>query len=179
MTNHSVHIDPHAPHWYAVRTKYKTEKLVCDNLTKKGIEAYIPLLKQTKRYNRKVVHRKIPLIHCYVFVKISEAQKVTVLQSEYVFSFLSLGGKKVPIPEQEIDLMKRVVGEFEGKISASPAQWETGSTVEVISGSLTGMKGRLIGKAGKKQFVVELTSLAYELNIEIDQNMLRLVKKAA
>lgn len=165
--------------WYAIYTKYKTEKYVIDHLERKGIEAYIPLLSVTKKYKSKIKKMRIPLFNCYVFVRISADERVRVLETEYVYKFIKQTNKEEAIPEEEINTLKRVVGEFEGVISANPIEWKTGQPVEVIGGSLTGIKGKLIKKSGKNNFVVELTTVGYELQIEIAESQLRLLDKVA
>ncbi len=165
--------------WFAIYTKVKTEKYVVDHLTKKGIEAYIPLLSVTKKYKSKVKKLKIPLFNSYVFVKISRDERVRVLETEYVYKFVKQTNKEESIPEEEINILKRVVGEFEGDIAASTIEWQEGQSVEVIGGSLTGIKGKVVKKASKNNFVVELTSIGFELQIEIAESQLRRLDKVA
>ena len=158
--------------WFAVYTRFKSEKYILDKLTKKGIEAYVPLLKYTKRYERKIKHVEIPLISCYVFVRISESDYVKVLQTEHVVRFLKLHGQLISIPEDEMELMKRVVGEnvvekaHEGKLSK-------GTEVEVIGGNLTGLKGKIIKQQNKKFFVVALDNIGYSLELNIAKEFLQ------
>jgi len=159
--------------WFALHTKFKTEKYVAEQLRKKGFEAYVPVIKVTKRYSKKIKKLELPLISCYVFIRMDTKDKGRVLETEYVYRFVSQTGKEEPIQDDEMDMMKRVVGEFDGEIKSKNLSFLIGEEVEVISGSLTGIKGKLIEKSGKQSFVVELTSVGYELHIEMDKNILR------
>jgi transcription antitermination factor NusG len=165
--------------WYAIKTKFKTEKFVVDQITKKGIEAYIPLIHITKRYSKKIKKLKLPLINNYAFVKITEQDRLSVLQTEYVFNFVGMNGKMECIPDHEINLLKQIVGEFEEKVSISAIEWQIGEDVEIISGSLTGIRGKLVKKAGKNNFVVELTSIGIELQMEIEIKFLKKISLVA
>lgn len=158
--------------WYAIHTKFKCEKYVARQLRAKGLDAYVPLLKRTKQYVRKVKTYEIPLITCYVFVRMDYDDRVSVLETPYVHGFLSIGGHVTAIPDQEIELMKRVVGEI-GEVSATPIAWEDGDPVEVISGNLTGLTGKIVSRKGKRDFLVELETLGYQLNVRIDESLLR------
>jgi hypothetical protein len=40
------------PRWFAVRTRARCEKFVQRSLAKKGIHAYVPLLRVLRRYTR-------------------------------------------------------------------------------------------------------------------------------
>ena len=165
--------------WFAVKTKFKTEKFVVNQLSKKNIEAYVPLIKSTKRYGRKIKKLEIPLINCYAFVYTSLENKTKVLETEYVYSFVGQTGRIESIPQHEIDLLKRVVGEFEGSLDVNPIDWIPGTEVEIISGSLTGLTGKMVSRSGKSNFIIELTSLGVQLQMEIDKKLLRKLPKVA
>ncbi|HLF65178.1 MAG TPA: UpxY family transcription antiterminator [Saprospiraceae bacterium] len=160
--------------WYAITTKFKCEKYVTAVLQRKGLEAYVPLLRKTKRYTRKIKTYEIPMISCYAFVKISPADKVSVLEVPYVHNFVRFEGKIVPVPEHEMQMMRRVVGEI-SEVIAEPRYWMQGDKVEVIAGNLTGIQGTLIVQNGKHEFIIELETLGYQLRMVVDRSVLRRV----
>ena len=159
--------------WYAVKTRYKCEKYVAAALRRKGVEVYVPLLKRTKRYTRKIKHYEIPLISCYIFVYMDLSQRIRVLETVHVVEFVGFDGYICPIPQTEIDTMRQVVGEIQ-EVDAQPlGAFSNGAEVEVIMGQLTGLRGRLVTMHGKDDFIVELNSLGYELRMTIDRRLLR------
>ena len=176
MTNlqHENHLHPSDPKWFAVYTRSKSEKVVKRLLSNKDIECYLPLQKVTRRYVRKIKTHEIPLISCYIFVKITKGQYVPVLETENVVKFIRFAKNLIAIPEEEMDLLKLVVGEGEN-VEAHLGQFIEGDTVEVVGGKLTGIRGRLVEKQGKKQMVVELESVGYSLKMNIDISLLRKV----
>jgi transcription antitermination factor NusG len=159
--------------WFAVYTKYKCEKYVADHLKKKNIEVYLPLMSKTLRYSRKIKHIELPLINCYVFVCIDKKQYIPTLETEYVMKFLRQGKDLLSIPESEMDMLKRVAGDVEDVIPVSEMVYDMGEEVEVVSGQLAGMIGRIVSKAGKKSFVVELNTIGFQFRINIDLKLLR------
>ena len=161
--------------WFAVYTKYKCEKYVAESLTKKQIDAYVPILTKTKRYSRKIKHYTVPLINCYVFVNILKEDYIKTLETEYVMKFLRNGQDLLAIPEIEIDTLKRVVGQDIEVKESIRSDWYLGEEVEVISGQLAGMRGRIVSKEGKRSFVIDLETIGYQLRIKIDFNLLRSV----
>jgi len=166
------------PQWYAVHTKYKCEKHVVNALQKKAIDAYTPVLQVTKEYTRKIVKRDLPLINCYAFVKVTSDQFAKVLQTEYVFSFLKIGKEMIAVKQDEIDLLKRITGEY-NEVKAEEIEYKEGVEVEIIAGNLTGVKGILLEKKSKHNFLVELRSLSYQLKINVDPDHLRLIRKVS
>ncbi len=154
--------------WFAVYTKYKCEKFVAAQLAKKNIQSYVPLVAKTRRYNRKIKHYEVPLINCYVFVKIKKSDYLRTLETEFVMKFLKNGNDLMAIPENEIQVLKRVSGQAEESFENVPDFFNEGQDVIVTSGQLTGMKGKIINRAGKKSFVVELETIGYHLRVNID-----------
>jgi len=162
--------------WFAIYTKYKCEKYVADLLGKKGIASYVPLIEKTKRYSSGIKRHSVPLINCYVFVEITKEQYVNVLETEYVLGFLKQRKNLISIPEQEIDILRLVVGEIED-IESENLTLQRGDRVEVVSGQLTGIQGELIDKEGSKRFVVALTTVGMQLSMTIDKSKLKLIKR--
>jgi len=164
--------------WFAIHTKYKCEKYVADQLGKKGIAAYVPIITKVKVYKSRTKKHDIPLINCYVFVKIKKSEYIKVLETEYVMSFLKIRKNLVHIPEEEIDLLKVIVGEVEN-VESTHISYEKGDEVEIIGGNLTGVQGILVLKEGKNKFVVQLTTIGLQLMMTIDRSNLRLIKRRA
>ncbi len=160
------------PRWFAVYVKYKREKLVRDRLEEKGIEVYLPLKKYVRRYTRKIREVEIPLISCYIFTKITKKQYLSVLKTPDVVNFVRLSNQLIFIPENEIQLMKRIMGEGMD-IEAEPNSYLVGDKVEIIGGNLTGIQGILLEKDKNKNFLIELTQTGYSLRLQIDQKLLR------
>lgn len=171
LTRYENHLDEHEARWFAVYTKYKREKLVLKRLTEKGIQAYLPLQKFTRRWTRKVREVELPLISCYIFVKITKQDYVRVLETPDTVQFVKFSKNLLAIPNTEINILRRVVGEGL-EVDAQPNSYNVGDEVEVIGGNLTGLRGKLIKKDNTKNFLVELNNLGYTLRMYIDPNLL-------
>lgn len=172
ISNRINHLDDKEPKWFAIKTKFKSEKYVVGNLLRKGVEAYIPIQTVTKKYVRKIKTYDKPLMNCYAFVRITLDQYVKVLETEHVYAFIKQGNDLVSIPDQEINLLRKVVGEAEA-ISAIPILYEAGQSVEIIGGSLTGVKGTLINKKSKRIFVIALDHMGMQLEIEVNKTLIQ------
>lgn len=164
--------------WFAVYTKYKCEKYVSEQLQKRKILAYVPVITRTRKYERKIKRYDVPLINCYVFVHIIKSEYLPVLETEYVMKFLKQGKDLLAIPDHEIQILKRVTGDFNHVELIENAAFEEGEEVEVIAGHLTGVRGKVISKLGKKSFLVELKTLGFQLMVNVDIKLLRPVKIA-
>lgn len=164
------------PLWFATYVKYKREKLVHQRLTEKGIRSYLPLQSFTRHYTRKVKTVELPLISCYVFTHITKKEYIKVLQTADVVDFIRFSGKAIPIPEIEMKLLQRVVGE-KMDLEVEPNSYRIGDEVEIIGGDLTGVKGILLEQENKKNFIIELNHIGYSLRMQVDPALLKKVKK--
>lgn len=173
--DHENHLHNTESRWFAVYTRYKSEKVVERLLSQKKIECYLPLQKVTRRYTRKIKTHDIPLISCYIFVKITKHEYVPVLETENVVKFIRFAKNLLSIPEAEIAILKRITGEGEFEVAAEPGIFHEGDEVEIIGGKLTGIRGRLVEKQGKKHMVVELENVGYSLRMDVDISLLRKV----
>lgn len=158
--------------WFAIYTRYKREKIVLKALQTLGVEAYLPLQKVTRVYTRKVKKLEIPLINCYLFVKIVKANYIPVLEIPEVVRFVRVHKSLIAIPEVEINILRRVAGELDA-VESEPLGYRPGDQVEIIGGNLTGIKGKLVHIQAKDKVVVDLDTIGYSLIMEIDTKWLR------
>ncbi|MCP3930972.1 MAG: UpxY family transcription antiterminator [Bacteroidetes bacterium] len=168
------HLDATERKWFAVYTRYKREKLVFKRLQEEGIEVYLPLQTVTRRYTRKVKTLELPLISCYIFVKILKSEYIPVLDTQDVVSFIKFSNNLISIPEEEMDVMRMIVGEGI-EVEAEPLKFQEGDVVEIISGNLTGIRGKLVESKGRRNMVVELNKLGLLFRMNVPINMLRKV----
>lgn len=163
--------------WFAIYTRYKSEKLVAKTLEEKGIEAYTPIQTKVRRYTRKIKRVELPLISCYAFVKITADRSLEVLQTDNVLHFVKFAGEMIPIPEAEIALLKRITGEnVPVEAYAGTSFFQKGDWVEIESGNLAGVKGQLIQIENKKKLLVQLESVGYSLQVEVNPALLRKIE---
>jgi len=168
------HLDAEIPKWFAVYTKYKREKVIKKELDRQDVTAYLPIQKITRIYasKRKVV--ELPLISCYIFVKITKSEYLRVLQAEGVVNFVRIAKNLISIPEREIEIMKQIVGEGI-PVTAEPSRLQKGDLVEIVGGNLTGLKGTLVDNHGEKEVIINLESMGYSLRMTLDSKYLQKV----
>jgi len=177
-THYENHLDEILPKWFAIYTPYKREKMAASELKKAGIQVYLPIQTVTRQYVRKVKKVELPLINQYLFVKITANQYAQVYQCPYVMNFVKFSKNLISIPEEEIDLIKRILGEAE-TVQLENMPLQKGDEVEVIGGNLTGLKGTLIEKENSQFINVRLTNIGVSLNVSIAAHLLRPIKFSA
>lgn len=162
-----------AARWFAIRTRAKSEKAVQRRLTQKGITAYVPLQEFVRRYERKTRKVLLPLIAGYVFVHLVKSQYLSVLETENVAGFVKNGPDLLAIPDEEIDLLRRVALEKGLEVEAIAGRFSEGDWVEIAVGTLAGLRGRLVKVEDKRRVQLELAQLGYSLLIHVESAVLR------
>ncbi len=168
-------LDEVEPRWFAVNTRFKSEKAVGRALEKKGISYFIPVQKVVKKYSRKIREYEKPLLNCYAFVQITVADYVAVLETEHVNGFVRPSRELMDISEKELEILRRISGDAIEAV-CEPGNWQSGELVEIASGNLAGLRGHIDERTGKREFVVNLETLGHVLKLQVDAALLRKVE---
>ena len=160
--------------WYAIYVKSRTEKKVATEFEIDGFDYYLPLVKKLKQWSDRKKWIEEPLFRSYIFVHIDQKQYYPVLQTPNVVKYVSFENKAVPIRNEQIEAVKYFLNEKDPE-NIDQQVWEEGQKVEVISGSLAGLKGELIEVRGKKKVKVEIEVVGKTLIIQIPKSKLQFI----
>lgn len=161
--------------WYAVYTRPRHEKKVLSNLQKKGIESYLPLIKQYHQWSDRKKWVEEPLIRGYVFVNIPLKYSLYVLETYGIVRFVMFKREYASIPNFQIEALKRTI-DSKYPIEARP-YLKVGQIVEVVEGSLKGIIGRIQRIENDNKFVISLDAIQSAFSVQIDPSLLRLASE--
>lgn len=153
--------------WYALWTRSRHEVVVREQLTRKGIEAFLPTIGKWSRWKDRRKKIEWPLFPGYCFARFTREEALSVLTCMGVVTIVSFNGKPAPIANEEVTGLRRVV-ETEMVYDPCPLTRE-GTIVEVISGPLKGIVGRLVSKDAQHAGVmlaVELINQAVRVRVD-------------
>ncbi|MCK4662494.1 MAG: UpxY family transcription antiterminator [Bacteroidales bacterium] len=159
-------------YWFAIYTKPRAEKKTYSKLTNKGIETYLPLQKTLKQWSDRKKWVEEPLFRSYIFVKVVEKEYLEVLKTNGVVYFVSFERKKVPVPDSQIQAIKRLLSN-EIEFEVTTEKYDINDSVEIIYGSLKGIQGTLIEYRGKRKVLIKVDSISQGLLIDIPLVSLR------
>jgi len=142
--------------WYAVYTAPRAEKKVSERFFQMGIEHYLPLQKQKRKWTDRIKEVIVPVVNGYVFVKVSnlDFRKVTAVYG--AIAFVREGGQPVPIPESQMVRLKMMVDASDEPVEFCVENFEHGETIRIIRGPLEGLIGELVEVKGKHKVLVRL-----------------------
>ena len=155
------------PHWYAVRTRSRHEKLVAKQLQNQGIESFLPVVTQTHNWSDRRKQVEMPLFSGYAFLRMihSPDDRVRVLRTQGVVSFVGVQGTGTPIPDHQIEYIKTLV--------ASRIPYEerpflrVGQRVRVRGGALDGVQGILVAENGDRSLVISIEPIQRSLYVRV------------
>ncbi len=162
--------------WYALYTNSRAEKRVSDRINEMGIETFLPLQKTLRQWSDRKKLIEKPLISSYVFVKAVPKEFFPIRSTDGVVKFIMIQGKPVAIPEAQITNLRILCGS-DANVQVSTDVYEEGDKVEVIVGSLTGLRGELIRVGRKHKVVIRIIQPGMNLTVDIKANAIRKLEK--
>jgi transcriptional antiterminator RfaH len=160
-----------AARWYAAYTRSRAEKKVLLELRKQGIEAYLPLQKRLRQWSDRRKWVEEPLLRCYIFVKIDKKDYYRVLNTIGVVRYITFEGKAVPIPEKQIDVLRKVVA-TEADVEVTTDRFAPGDKVKVAGGPLLGLEGEMVDYRGSRRVMVRFEQLGQHILVSIPAGFL-------
>ncbi|HEX4566357.1 MAG TPA: UpxY family transcription antiterminator [Vicinamibacterales bacterium] len=156
----------HEPAWYAVWTRSRHEQVVRDQLERKGLEAFLPTVPKWSRWKDRKKKIDWPLFPGYCFARFNPDERLPVLKCSGVVNIVSFDGDIVPIPEHEIEGIRRLV---ESDLQFDPCPMiREGMMVEVTHGPLKGVIGRLTRKGAHARLVLSVDLIGQAVSVEVD-----------
>ena len=156
------------PRWYALRTRSRHEKLVRQQLSKKGIEQLLPTVTRLSQWKDRKKEIEVPLFAGYCFARFRWTERLPVLQVPGVVNAVGGGSQPEPIPEEQIQSLKTLM------VSTLPFDrypyLREGMTVEVARGPLKGAQGILVRKQKPYRLVISVHLIQQSASIEIDSS---------
>jgi transcription antitermination factor NusG len=162
--------------WYALHTRHQHEKLVAQSLASKGFETFLPQYTVVRRWSDRAKQLSLPLFPCYVFMKGGTDNRLAVLTTPGVHGFVGFAGRAAPIPEQEIDAVRRAA--LSARIEPHPFL-RCGDRVRVKCGPLEGVEGVLVRKKNSCRLILSLELLLRSAAVEVDAAAVERVETSA
>jgi transcriptional antiterminator NusG len=156
-----------AMNWYAVRTRSRHEKLVARQLQSYGFSTFLPLSRQLREWSDRKKMVETPLFPGYAFLRMvyEPDQRLRVLRTEGVVNFVGTQGHGVAIPDKQIEDIQILL--------ASDVPYEShpylkvGQKVRILSGSLNGTEGILVGREGDRSLVISVELIQRSVSIRL------------
>jgi len=160
----------HQRQWFAFYVKPRHEKKASERLSQQ-YEIWCPLKEVRVQWSDRWKTVTKPYIPGYIFARVTEKERLALLNDLSVFRTVCWKGKPAAIRQEEIDTVKRVIGDPDVENvrleSISP-----GDLVEVTGGKLASVNGVVVAVKGKRA-VLRLESLHCNMTFTVKRSLLK------
>lgn len=158
--------------WRALYVASRQEKKVAELLTKKGIEAYVPLQKTMRQWSDRKKMVEFPLLNGYVFAHISPVEQERTVQTKGVVNFVRIEGKIAKVRESEIEQLKQLVElGYNLEVSGVKRNYKEGDKIKIASGALRNIEGFVLNSPEGKFLEVVLESIGQSIKVRIPEDL--------
>jgi transcription antitermination factor NusG len=154
--------------WYALHTRARHEKAIEKRLREQGMETFLPTAIEVHRWSDRKKKVEVPVFSCYVFVHcaLNSEDRMRVYQIESVHGFVGSRGTSLPIPDEQIEALRRVV--------TQNAPWreypflKAGQRVRVRGGAMDGVEGVFVSENGDHSLIISIDAIQRSMVVRID-----------
>lgn len=161
--------------WYALYTRPRFEKKVEDRLLASGFEAWLPVHTVVRQWSDRKKKVVVPLFNSYVFIKADRKELYRAVHIDGVARTIHFNGAPAPIPEDQIELIKKVLAGPEA-FEVQEHFLEPGDPVRVTFGPLKGNVGKWVEWRGKKRMAITLEQLNHTIILEVPAAYIEKIK---
>lgn len=157
---------PHTSQWHIAYTYSRCEKKVDQLAKERGLNTYLPLAVQERKWSDRIKKIEAPLFPNYIFIKATPKEIHNFQQIREVVNFLYEDSKLATMKESEIENIKKVL-KGQRSINSASRVYEVGTKVKIRMGELAGVEGLLVRDNDQKQVVVQIESLGQSINVDV------------
>ncbi|HUI84632.1 MAG TPA: UpxY family transcription antiterminator [Candidatus Binatia bacterium] len=151
--------------WLAAYTRSRHEHAIARQLRLKNVECLLPTFEQLVRWSDRIRRSRTPLFPGYIFVYVSECERLPVLQTVGIVRLVSVAGEPAVLREEDIERLRAC--------ALRPADIEPhpflriGHRVRVKHGPFAGWEGTLVQKQNSRRLVINVDQIMRSVAINI------------
>ncbi|HYY69341.1 MAG TPA: UpxY family transcription antiterminator [Terriglobales bacterium] len=153
-----------APHWYAVYVTTRHEKVVAAQLVRRSVESFLPLYRAVHYWKDRRTEVELPLFPSYIFVRISAAERLRVLQVPGVVHIVTFQGVPATVPDEEIEALRAALRLRQAGPWPYPA---VGRRVRITAGPLQGLEGVVVRQKSQTRIIVSVDFIQRSTWVEL------------
>lgn len=159
--------------WWVLHTKPRQEKALARQLLQAKIPFYLPLLKRKTLVSGRVMQSHVPLFTSYLFLLGKSDERITALATKRIVR--SLDVRQPRELQEQLAQIHRLINS--GKPVTPEQQLYPGAFVEICTGPLAGLRGKIIREGNRSRFVVQVDFIQKSASVELDDFMLQAIKE--
>jgi transcription antitermination factor NusG len=153
--------------WYAVHVRRQFEKKTASTLHRKGIETFLPVLREVHRWSdrRKMVEEPLFAGYAFVCLVLEPSIRLQILQTPGVLGFAGNQRQPDSVPQSQIEDLRRLLCSDAG--CALRPFLHAGQRVRIRGGALDGIEG-VLQKNDSKHLVISIECIQRSVAVKVD-----------
>jgi len=154
--------------WFAIMARTGREKSSTLLLENAGYECLLPVSKYTRHWSDRKKEVEVPLFPGYLFCRMDPCNRLPVLMTPGVIQIVGAGKTLIPVEEEEIVAIQRVV---RNGLATMPWPYlQVGQVARIEEGPLRGMTGIIVRIKSGMKLVLSVSLLQRSVAVEIDRS---------
>lgn len=158
--------------WRVLYVASRSEKKVHQRLTDLGLESYVPLKKEKRKWSDRLKTVTTPMINGYVFVNVSEKERDTVFKAQGVLNYVRYNGGDATVREVEITALRSIEQKGYYVEGAFAQQLQKGDKVTIKYGPFKGLHGSVKAIGNENVYRITIESIGYSLTVKVPEEVL-------
>jgi transcriptional antiterminator RfaH len=159
--------------WWVLHTKPRQEKALGRELLQARVPFYLPLVKRATVVRGRVLHAHVPLFTSYLFLLGDRDQRLKALETRRTVQSLPVAGQAELW--RDLGQIHRLIAS--GAPVTPEERLEPGALVEIRTGPLAGLKGKILRKGSRERFVVQVNFIQRGASVELDAFALAAIRE--
>lgn len=164
--------------WFAIYSRPRSEKKIASLLANKGIEYYLPIQKQRRKWSDRYKNVDTVVIPMIIFAQYGDFDLNEIARNPNVIRLISSPGSKSPaiINNAEIERIKFILGQSDIPIEFDSNIFKVEDDVRVIRGKLIGLTGKVIEISEELSELIVYLPLLGGAKLRIEKINLEVIK---
>ncbi|MFA5012816.1 MAG: UpxY family transcription antiterminator [Ignavibacteria bacterium] len=163
--------------WYVLQSKPLKEKKVFEQIHKKNIEVYLPLMETVRYWSDRKKKINVPLFPGYLFVCADKNERYNAISNTIgALRYLMYQRRFAIVKEEEINNIRISLAEPE-RVKIENISLIEGDKVEILRGIFKGLKGVIVQFRGNYKLMVSIVEMNTTFSVELSNSDVKLLKR--
>lgn len=154
--------------WWVVHTKPRQEKSVARYLHERQVPFYLPLIQKRWRLRNRPMTSYVPLFGSYVFLFGTREERVQAFTTNRIVRTLDVTDQT--LLWNDLRQVQKLIAS--GEAVSPEDKLVPGATVEIKTGPLAGLKGKILKTATGRRFVVQVDFIQRGASVLLEDHMI-------
>jgi len=133
-------------------------------MARRSVESFLPLYRSVRSWKNRRARVELPLFPSYLFIRISVAERLRVLEVPGVVHIVSFHGMPVAVPDEQIEALRMAL---ELRRSEPYPYLAAGGRIRIKAGPLQGLEGVVVRHNSHTRIIVSVDFIQRSTAVEL------------